>query len=75
MLLNATPVPDDLVGVYAASGARLVSPDVELLRALGHRPVLRDLLGTGPKIRHDARKLAGAVLDLIGEPRAPARTS
>lgn len=72
VLLNATPVPDDLVKVYAASGARLVSPDVELLRALGHRPVMCDLLGTGPKIRHDAGKLAGAVLDLIGEPRPSA---
>ena len=72
VLLNATPVPDELVSAYAASSARLVSPDVELLRALGHRPVMCDLLGTGPKIRHDARKLAGAVLDLIGEPRPSA---
>jgi uncharacterized cofD-like protein len=69
VLLNSTPIPDDLARAYAASGASLVSPDVELLRALGHRPVLRDLLGAGSKIRHDARKLAGAVLELGGEPR------
>ena len=33
-------------------------------RALGCRPVERDLLGTGRQIRHDPLKLAGAVVEL-----------
>jgi uncharacterized cofD-like protein len=69
VLLNATPVPDELVQAYSTSSAALVPPDVELLRALGHRPVMRDLLGPGPRIRHDAHKLAAAIMDLGGRPR------
>jgi len=34
-------------------------------RALGCRPVERDLLGTGRQIRHDPLKLAGAVVELL----------
>jgi 2-phospho-L-lactate transferase/gluconeogenesis factor (CofD/UPF0052 family) len=64
VLLNTTPIPDDLARAYSASGGAPVCPDSELLRALGHRPVLRELLGAGPKIRHDAHKLAGAILEL-----------
>jgi uncharacterized cofD-like protein len=67
VLLNAAPVPDAQVQAYSASGAALVCPDVELLRALGHRPVVRELLAAGPKIRHDAHKLAAAILELAGE--------
>ena len=64
VLLNTTPIPDDLVQAYSGSRATLVAPDIELLRALGHRPVTRDLLGAGPKIRHDARKLSTALVQL-----------
>jgi uncharacterized cofD-like protein len=76
VLLNATPIPSKLVRAYAASRAVPVSPDVELLRALGYRPVMRDLLGQGAKIRHDPHKLAAAILGLVskarpgGEPRS-----
>jgi uncharacterized cofD-like protein len=66
VLLNTSPLPGELVRTYSTTGARPVCPDVELLRALGYRPVRRDLLGAGPKIRHDPRKLAGAILDLLG---------
>jgi uncharacterized cofD-like protein len=69
VLLNATPVPDEQVQAYAASGSVVVGSDVELLRALGHRPVVRELLGTGPKIRHDPHRLAGAILELVREAR------
>ena len=67
VLLNATPVPEAQVQAYAASGAVLVGPDIELLRALGHRPVMRELLGAGPRIRHDPRRLGGAILELARE--------
>ena len=69
VLLNATPIPDKLARAYSASRAVPVSPDVELLRALGYRPVLRDLLRQDAKIRHDPHKLADAILGLIGKTR------
>jgi uncharacterized cofD-like protein len=69
VLLNATPIPDEMARTYSASHAVSVSPDVELLRALGYRPVMRDLLGSGPKIRHDPRKLATALLGLVRKTR------
>jgi uncharacterized cofD-like protein len=65
VLLNATPIPDGSVQAYAASGAVQVGSDVELLRALGHRPVMREILGSGPMIRHDPDRLARAILDLV----------
>jgi len=69
VLLNATPIPDEMARTYSASQAVSVSPDIELLRALGYRPVMRDLLGSGPKIRHDPRKLATALLGLVRKAR------
>lgn len=67
VLLNATPIPDKLVRAYSAARAVPVSPDVELLRALGYRPVMRDLLRQDAKIRHDPHKLADAILELVGK--------
>jgi hypothetical protein len=52
-----------------------VAPDVELLRALGYRPVMRDLLGSGPKIRHDPYKLAAALLGLVRRTRPGVETT
>jgi len=69
VLLNATPIPGKLVRAYSAARAVPVSPDVELLRALGYRPVMRDLLRQDAKIRHDPHKLADAILGLAGKVR------
>jgi uncharacterized cofD-like protein len=67
VLLNGTSIPDDLARTYTAAGARSVAMDIDLLRALGHRPVVRDLIGPGPKIRHEPRKLAAAILEAFQE--------
>jgi uncharacterized cofD-like protein len=67
VLLNATPVPAAHVQARVASGPVFVAPDTELLRALGHRPVMREILGAGPKVQHDPRDLARAILDLARE--------
>jgi uncharacterized cofD-like protein len=72
VLLNETPIPGNLLRAYSASRAVPVSPDVELLRALGYRPVMRDLLRQGANIRHDPHKLADAILGLIGKARPAA---
>jgi uncharacterized cofD-like protein len=73
VLLNATPIPGKLVRAYSASRAVPVSPDVELLRALGYRPVMGDLLASGDKIRHSPHKLADAILGLVGKTRLGAQ--
>lgn len=67
VLLNTTLIPREFIDYYTAEGAAPVPLDTELLPALGCRPVGRDLLGAGPQIRHDPRKLARAVLDLATE--------
>jgi len=69
VLLSTTPVADTLVRYYGTTGAAPVPLDMELLRALGCRPVARDLLGVGPLARHDPHKVARAVLELAREGR------
>lgn len=64
VLVNTRPVPTELLDRYAVEGARPIAADVAPLRALGCRPVARDLLGAGPLIRHDPHRLARAVLGL-----------
>lgn len=67
VLLNTAPIPQPLQARYAAHGAHPIAPDTESLHAMGCRPVARDLVGSGLKIRHDPDKLARAVLDLAPE--------
>jgi len=67
VVVNTARPPRDVLDRYAAEGARPICVDVEALRALGFRSIQRDLLGAGPKIRHDSRKLARAVLESATE--------
>jgi uncharacterized cofD-like protein len=64
VLLNAAPIPRDWMRRYSGAGATPIPGDGESLLELGCRPVLRDLLGPGPLVRHDADKLARAALEL-----------
>jgi uncharacterized cofD-like protein len=66
VLLNVAPIPSTFIRRFAA-GARPIAADCEALIALGCRPIGRDLLGADPHIRHDASKLARAVVDLARE--------
>lgn len=69
VLLNARPVANALVERYRAEDARPVPARAEDLRALGCRPIERDLLGTGPLVHHDPRKLAHVLRALAAEIR------
>ena len=64
VLFNTAPIPDDLTDAYAANGAIPVPMNSDAVQAKGSRPVERDLLAHGPKIRHDPGKLARALVDL-----------
>jgi uncharacterized cofD-like protein len=67
VLLNSAPLPAGVAERYAAEGVGPVRIRLAPLMAMGSRPVERDLLGMGPKIRHDPHKLARALLELAGE--------
>jgi len=64
VLLNTAPLPERCA---ADPAARPIRADLDALRALGCRPVERDLLGADPLIRHDADKLARALVELALE--------
>jgi uncharacterized cofD-like protein len=64
IVVNAAPIPSNVIDAYAAQGATLVPSDSGLLRALGYRVLETDVLAAGAKIRHDSDKLASAILSL-----------
>jgi uncharacterized cofD-like protein len=64
VLINDAPIPPDWVEAYSHGGAQPIVVDEVGLRSLGVRAAWRNLVAGGPKIRHDAGKLARAVLEL-----------
>jgi uncharacterized cofD-like protein len=64
VLVNATPLPDAAVRLYAATGSEPVPVDAEEFGRHHTRVEAVDLLAAGDLIRHDADKLARAALDL-----------
>ncbi len=67
VLLNDSPIARDRVEPYARGGAAPILVDAEALRALGCRPIARDILGAGPLVRHDPAKVGRALLDPSAE--------
>jgi uncharacterized cofD-like protein len=67
ILLHAHPLQTDVVRHYASRGSAPVCSDLRLLDALGYRTIACDLVGEGPKIRHDPDKLARAVIECARE--------
>ncbi len=65
VLLNAAPLGAARLARYADAGAVPVHTDHARIRALGVVPVEADLLRAGPRLRHDARKLAKALLSVV----------
>jgi uncharacterized cofD-like protein len=63
VLLNGSPIPEGVLARYAATGAVPVDHDLAALEALGCRGLIRGLLDPGPKVRHDPRALATALLE------------
>jgi uncharacterized cofD-like protein len=64
-LLNSEPLDATRLRRYARSGAEPVSTDLERIRSLGVVPVEADLLKSGLRLRHDARKLGKALLSVV----------
>lgn len=54
-----------LLARYSQEGAEPVEPDVDAIRALGLQVVAEDLISEEELVRHDPRKLATALLQLL----------
>ena len=65
VLVNDTPVSEELAAAYRAEGAAPVAVDDRELAALGVRVVHASLAHEGDFFRHDAARLADAVLRLV----------
>ncbi len=65
VLFNGAAIPGRLAERYAAGSAFPIATEPAAMRALGCRVATRDLLGTGPKVRHDPGKLARALFELL----------
>ena len=65
VLLNHAPLAGEQLRRYGAEGAAPIPADHAALAALGLQVTVQDLLGEGPKARHDPHKLAHALFELV----------
>jgi uncharacterized cofD-like protein len=68
VILNSAPLAEPVRRRYAAQGAQPLPVEPEALVALQCRVCVADVLAAGPEVRHDAHKLARAILDLAARP-------
>lgn len=75
VVVNTGEVPPKLAERYRAEGAFPVAADSDALRALGVSVVEGDLISALDYARHDPDRLARAIIRLVVEARASARTA
>ncbi len=56
-----------LLEKYQAKHAQLVSPDVDVIREMGYKPITGNFISQTDVVRHDPQKLAQAILRLVSE--------
>jgi uncharacterized cofD-like protein len=56
-----------LLEKYHHGGAELVSPDVDVIREMGYKPITGNFISQTEVVRHDPQKLAQAILRLVFE--------
>lgn len=65
VLVN-TGVPTlELLNKYRQSGAILVEPDTDRIRAMGYKPIRGSFISQTDVVRHDAARLAEAIMRLV----------
>jgi uncharacterized cofD-like protein len=69
------PRSPELLARYSREGAEPVDPDLDAIRALGLRPVSEDLISEEELVRHDPRKIAAALLQLLATVAPDARVA
>ena len=67
VIVNSTPVPEDLKKKYAEAGAYPVIVDEDVLKALGVGVIKADLITAYDAIHHDPKKLAESVMQVVYE--------
>ena len=65
VIVNSTPVPEDLKKKYAEAGAYPVIVDEDVLKALGVGVIKADLITDKDAIHHDPKKLAESVMQVV----------
>lgn len=61
-----TGVPSmELLNKYRQSGATLVQPDIDVIRRMGRRTVVGNFISQTDVVRHDAVRLAEAIMGLL----------
>ena len=65
VLLNSSPVPENLRLRYESEGSRLVETDLERCRALVPEVVARPVASVGTLLRHHPDRLADAIMEII----------
>jgi uncharacterized cofD-like protein len=63
-LINTAPFSPETLARYAAEGASPITPDIERIRALGVRCIAGDFASEEAVVRHEADRVAGALLAL-----------
>ncbi len=65
VLVNSSPVPDNLKLRYESEASRLVETDLEECRALVPEVVARPVASAGTLLRHHPGRLANAIMEII----------
>lgn len=65
VLVNTGRPSQELLDKYRQTGAILVEPDVERIKAEGYRPIGGDFVNQTDVVRHDAVMLAEAIMRLL----------
>jgi uncharacterized cofD-like protein len=63
-LINTAPFSPETLARYAAEGASPITPDIERIQALGVRCIAGDFASEEAVVRHQADRVAGALLAL-----------
>jgi len=68
VLVNTGQPNRDLLEKYRKTGAILVEPDTDRIKAAGYRPVTGNFINQTDVVRHDAVLLAQAIMRLLDPP-------
>ena len=65
VLVNKEVPSMRLLEKYQRGGAQIVSPDIDVIRGMGFKPITGSFISQTDVVRHDSKKLAEAILRLI----------
>ena len=72
-IINNGVVPEEALKRYRDQDSYPVAPDVEAIKSMGYRVIATDLLSVADYVRHDSKKLTGALIKLIEKQRVVKR--